>query len=71
MNVETLMSKTVTVRQPLVGLEYFTKNWDGTHDMVKVARVVGDQVVVQYTDGVCHRVSILYFWEGLRALLVQ
>ena len=71
MNVDVLMAKTVACPKPMVGGRYLTGNWDGTHELVEVVQVVGDVVVMEYDDGVRHRVSALYFFEGLCALLVQ
>lgn len=71
MNVASLMAKTATAPTPIVGATYLTKNWDGGMEPVRVVAVRGDEMVMEYDDGVRHRISVLYFWEGIEALLAQ
>ena len=71
MNVEVLMSKAAHCSPPAVGAKYLTKNWDDSLEIVRVVAVNGETVTLEYIDGVQHRVSTLYFWEGLEALLAQ
>jgi hypothetical protein len=71
MDIDVPVAKTAVSPKPAVGADYLTKNWDDTIERVKVVSVMGDTVVMEYDDGVRHRVSALYFFEGLGALLVQ
>ncbi len=45
-----------------INMWYLIEEWDGTQFVVAIKHD-GDSVLVQYLDGVCHRVSKDYFFN--------